>query len=475
MNTLPFLRIAGLIGFCFAINTHAESPAPMEWDAEQDHANMMEQLGIQTLRKWKDGRAEAEPSHAANYDEALATPYPDLPELLVLENGEAVTTPETWWKQRRPELVEYFENEVYGRIPDNMPQVNWKVFKEIDTGEVAGLPVIGRQLVGVVDNSSYPDISVEISANLVLPKNAKGPVPVLIMFSWRKGPLPGEVPEDEIQPNPFLRQDVLPSHDQLISAGWGYVELDPRSFQADNGAGLTRGIIGLLNKGQPRSPSDWGALRAWAWGAARTLDYLETLPEVNAKKVGIEGVSRYGKAALVTMALEERFAIGFIASSGKGGATLHRRNFGEDVGNLVSSGAYHWMAGNYMKYGTIESDFGKKTADDLSVDSHELIALCAPRPTFISYGIPEKGDALWLDQQGSYMATVAAGPAFVLLGAKDIGETDNYHSANMPPHNTDMLDGQLAWRQHDGGHESQSNMSHFIKWANEQLGYESGE
>jgi hypothetical protein len=255
----------------------------------------------------------------------------------------------------------------------------------------------------------------------------------------------------------------------LIAAGWGYAWLSPNSIQADNGAGLTKGIIGLVNKGQPRKPDDWGSLRAWAWGAARALDYLETDPAVDAKKVGIEGVSRYGKAALVTMAFEPRFAVVLVGSSGEGGAKLHRRNFGEAVENLTGSGEYHWMAGNFLKYGAAEATFGSKNAGDLPVDAHELIALCAPRPTFISYGVPEKGDANWLDHQGSFMATVAAGPVFRLLGANDLGVSEDYLTAKMPPVKTGLLDGELAWRQHQGGHEDRSNMKSFLLWANREL------
>src|SRR5688572_17857002 len=171
------------------------------------------------------------------------------------------------------------------------------------------------------------------------------------------------------------------------------------------------------------------------------------------------------------MAFEPRFAMVLVGSSGEGGAKLHRRNFGEAVENLTGQGGYHWMAGNFLKYGAEDSTFGSKNVGDLPVDAHQLIALCAPRPTFISYGIPEKGDALWLDQQGSYMAAVAAGPVFRLLGAKDLGDKSDYREAKMPPVNTGLLDGQLAWRQHDGGHESRSNMKHFIEWANNQLGH----
>lgn len=227
-----------------------------------------------------------------------------------------------------------------------------------------------------------------------------------------------------------------------------------------------------MNKGQPRKPDDWGALRAWGWGASRALDYLETDTLVDAKKVGIEGVSRYGKAALVTMAFDQRFAVVLVGSSGKGGATLQRRVFGEAVESLAGGGGYHWMAGNYLKYATEESSFGKKTGCDLPVDSHELIALCAPRPTFISYGIPEKGDAKWLDQMGSYKATVAAGSVFKLLGAKDLGVSNDYHTEKMPAVLTGLLDGELAWRQHNGGHTDAPNFQFFIPWANRELKYE---
>ena len=236
---------------------------------------------------------------------------------------------------------------------------------------------------------------------------------------------------------------------------------------------MTKGIIGLVNKGQRRKPDDWGALRAWAWGASRGLDYLETDTSVDAKKVGIEGVSRFGKAALVTMAYDQRFAVVLIGSSGEGGAKLHRRNFGEAVENLTGSGQYHWMAGNFLKYGTEESTFGRKTAADIPVDAHELIALCAPRLTFVSYGIPERGDAKWLDQQGSYMAAVAAQPVFRLLGAKDLGVSDDYMKEKMPPVNHALLDGQLAWRQHDGGHTDGPNWKYFIPWADRFLKHSS--
>jgi hypothetical protein len=433
-----------------------------------DHKNMMQQLGITKLRPGPSGRRGA--TNEANYDPAKANPFPDLPEVLTLKNGQKVTTPEMWWNQRRPEIVEDFEREVFGRIPKNVPKVAWTVVSNISNGLVGKTPGNGKQLIGHVDNSAYPEINVEIRLTLVTPVDAKGPVPVLIMFGGFGGtgmPRPANTPEPTNRFSQFESQfKDPPSTEQLLTAGWGYATLVPGSIQADNGAGLTKGIIGLVNKGQPRKPDDWGSLRAWGWGASRALDYLETEPAVDAKKVGIEGVSRYGKAALVTMAFDQRFAVALVGSSGEGGAKLHRRNFGEAVENLTASGEYHWMCGNFLKYGAAESSFGSKNAGDIPVDAHQLIALCAPRLTFISYGIPERGDALWLDQPGSYMATVAAGPVFRLLGAKDTGEKQDYRNAQMPPVNTGLLDGELAWRQHDGGHEDRSNMKHFIQWAN---------
>jgi hypothetical protein len=432
-----------------------------------DHRNMMEQLGIKRLRPGPSGREGQ--TNSANYDPEKANPFPTLPDALTLKNSQKVTTTEMWWKQRRPEIVEDFEREVIGRVPKDVPKVTWTVVSNVSNGLVGKLSANGRQLIGHVDNSSFPDIKVAMRVTVVTPVDAKGPVPVLMMFGGFGGsgmPRPTDVPSPTNRPpefgGPFKDP---PSTEQLLAAGWGYATIVPNSIQPDNGAGLTNGIIGLVNKGQRRKPEDWGSLRAWAWGASRGLDYLETDPTVDAKRVGIEGVSRYGKAALVTMAFDQRFAVVLVGSSGEGGAKLHRRNFGEAVENLTGSGEYHWMCGNFLKYGAAEATFGSKNAGDLPVDAHELIALCAPRLTFISYGIPERGDAKWLDQEGSYMATIAAGPVFRLLGARDLGVKEDYRIAKMPPVNTDQLDGELAWRQHDGGHEDRTNMKHFIEWA----------
>jgi hypothetical protein len=504
----PIVSSAMLTALCvipFSAQTNSNVPPPVTFTAEQDHQNMMDQLGIKALRPGPSGDEKA--ANHANYDEQLANPYPNLPEVLTLKDGRKVTTPEMWWRQRRPEIVEDMEREVYGRLPAKIPKVTWTV-AVVDKEFVGFTPVIAKKLIGHVENSSYPLIDVNISMVVVTPANAKAPVPLLMMFGRASLPAPAQPPQEDLDKINAVLKALLakedpslaaifdrypayninaslpppsfpmrppsgdpPTAQQLIADGWGYALIDPASIQADNAAGLTRGIIGLVNQGQPRKPDQWGALRAWSWGAARALDYLETDPTVDSKHVGIEGVSRYGKAALVTLAFEPRFTMGLIGSSGEGGAKLNRRNFGEAVESLTG-GEYYWMAGNFMKYGASDAVFGSKTANDLPVDSHELIALCAPRLTFISYGVPEQGDAKWLDQQGSFMATVAAGPVFKLLGAQDLRISSDYRTAQMPPVNHGLLDGQLAWRQHDGGHTDAPNVKYFIQWADRFIGHE---
>ncbi|HVX14251.1 MAG TPA: hypothetical protein VHC22_23900 [Pirellulales bacterium] len=428
-------------------------PAPLQLTVQQDHKLMMEALGIESLREGANGM-NANAPNAANYDEAKVKPF-TLPDPLMFPDGTPVTTPEQWWNERRPQIVEDFDREVYGRVPQHLPEVKWTVI-ETKEENVGDLPAITKRLTGHVDNSSCPQITVDIQLTLTTPAKAQGPVPVMMEFGFGGfgggfGRRPGGAAPRPVPPGGFG-----PSwQQQVLAKGWGYAIIVPNSIQADNGAGLTKGIIGLCNKGQARKPEDWGALRAWAWGASRALDYLETDPAVDAKQVGIEGLSRYGKAALVAMAYDQRFAIGFIGSSGEGGAKLHRRNFGELVENLTGSGEYHWMAGNFLKYG------GPMTPADLPVDAHELIALCAPRPTFISYGASsgQGAEGQWVDQRGSFQAAVAAGPVFKLLGKKDLGTVE------FPEVETPLVDGELAFRQHKGGHTTGPNWPTFLTFA----------
>jgi hypothetical protein len=420
----------------------------------------------------------------ATYDEATANPYPDLPDPLTMKNGQKVTTA-AMWKKRRAEIVEDFEREIYGRRPKTpkTPKVAWRVVKA-ENGTNGTFATVTKQLLGHVDNTAYPSVAVEITATLTTPANAAAGVPVIIQFGGGNFSMPEGVtapPNACAPPGGFGAGraggppvgaagraggpggPAAPSgptwQQQLLEKGWGYAEMNPGSIQGDCGAGLSAGIIGLVNKGQPRKLDDWGALSAWGWGASRLLDYMETDKAVDAKRVGVTGHSRYGKAALVGMAFDERFAIGYISSSGQGGAKLHRRKYGEVIEN-VASNFYHWMAGNYLKY----------TArwDTMPVDSHELIALCAPRPVFLSGGnnpgpVNAEGKVAandaWVDAKGSFLAAVGAGPVYKLLGKKDLGTTE------FPPIDTAIIDGDLGFRQHTAGHTPAPTWPTFIQFA----------
>lgn len=416
---------------------------------------MLGLLKIKQLRPGADGNNPKAPN-AANRDEAKATPYTNLPDPLIFKNGKPVTTPEQW-RARRQEILEDFDREIYGRVPKNIPKVTWEV-KETIKETIGTMSVVTKKVVGTVDNSAYPRIKVEIQLTLTTPSEASGPVPVMMehgfVFPRRPGaPVPARPPGA-----------AKPWTEQLLEKGWGYAILSPYSVQADMGGGkggfggngeyqgLTTGIIGLCNQGQPRQPEDWGALRAWAWGASRALDYLETDKSVDARQVGIEGLSRFGKAAIVTMAYDERFAIGLIGSSGQGGAKIMRRNYGEKVENVASSGEYHWMAGNYLKYA------GPLTPNDLPIDAHELVALCAPRPVFISVG-SEKVEGIWIDSRGSFLAASGAGPVYRLLGKKGLATSE------FPAETTALIEGDIAYRQHAGGHTVEPNWPMFLTWA----------
>ena len=422
-------------------------PPPVVMTAQQDHQRLMDLLHITELRPGADGR-NTEAPNAANYNETKANPYPNLPDPLTLKNVKRVTSAKMWWNQRRPEIVEDFDREIYGRVPTVTPRVKWEVIST--TNETNGdIAVITKKLVGHVDNSSYTPIKVDIPLTLTIPASATKPVPVIMEFSFvfppgfrPPAPLPGATTN-----GPSWQQQVL-------AKGWGFAVIIPTTIQADNGAGLTQGIIGLVNKGQPRKLDDWGALRAWAWGASRALDYFETDKAVNAKQVGLEGHSRYGKATLVAMAYDPRFAVAFVSSSGEGGAKLHRRNWGELVENVAGSGEYHWMAGNFIKYA------GPLTWNDMPVDSHELIALCAPRPVFISAGA--NGDG-WVDAKGMFLAAAGAGPVYKLLGKKDMGTIE------FPPVETALINGDVAFRQHSGGHTPGPNWPTFLAFASRYL------
>ena len=417
--------------------------SPAQVTALEARQRMMDLLHIDSIRPPFSGNPNGK--NPANFEEAKAGPFSQPPDPLWLNDGKQVTTPQMWWNERRPQIEAAFSKEVLGKVPQNTPPVHWEVASV--TREMNGdVPVISKKLVGHVENSACAAIQVNIELTLTTPANAKAPVPVMMemdldaktlaLFAKRFANMPKPK-------GPTWQQQVL-------AKGWGYASYIPTSVQPDNGASTTEGIIGLVNKGQLRSPDDWGALRAWAWGASRALDYFETDKAVDAKRVGITGHSRYGKASLIAMAYDTRFAIGYISSSGEGGAKLYRHIFGEGEGNLASDEIY-WMAGNFLKYD------GPLTVNDLPVDANELIALCAPRPVFISGGATQ-GDG-WVDAEGMFLAAAGADPVYRLLGVNGLG-TDKF-----PPIMTPLTSGALAFRQHQEGHTPAPNWPYFLDWA----------
>ncbi|WP_420238747.1 acetylxylan esterase [Telmatobacter bradus] len=419
-----------------------------------DHQQMMGQLGIQTLRPAASHDMKL-PNHV-NYDEAKANPYPNLPDPLRLNNGAPVKTVDQWWKQRRPEIVEAFDREVLGRVPAGAPKVRWELLSQSEA-TLGGVVVVEKHLAGHIDNSAYPALAPTIDLVVGLPKAATKPVPLVLELAFSPQvlaaiahSLPEMIPGGPGNEGPSWQE-------QVIKRGWGYAVMLPTSFQDDSGAGLRSGVIGLVNKGQPRHPDDWGTIRAWAWGASRVFDYFETDKGIDTKHVAIEGHSRFGKTALTTMAYDQRFSVAFISSAGTGGDKLYRHVMGEQLENLTSAPTfYYWMAGNFLKYG------GPLTTGDLPVDAHELIALCAPRPVFISVGSDTAGDA-WADPVGEWRGAVHAGPVYRLLGKKDLGTT------TMPPMEQGLLAGDLAFRQHRFGHTPGPNWPTFLDFANRYL------
>ncbi len=413
---------------------------------QKDYEQMLGQLGLSATDMRRGPSGDPTAPNAANRFEEKVNTY-QLPDPLQLKNGNKVKTAASWWNERRPQIVGDFDREVYGRLPQNIPSVKWVVISSRDT-VVGNMPIKEKLLKGIVDNAAHPAIKVEIELLVATPAKADKAVPLVMEFGWINNPFN----RGPVQALGLGSSGEPTWKEQLIMRGWGYAILVPSSIQADNGAGLTQGIIGLVNKGQYRKPDDWGSLRAWAWGASRAIDYLESDKDVDSKRLAIEGLSRYGKATVVAMAYEPRFSLAFIGSSGAGGAKILRRIFGEQIENLCSSGEYHWFAGNFIPYAA------KRTAQDVPVDAHEIVALCAPRPVFISSGSPQV-EGQWVDAKGMFLGGVHAGPVYKLLGKKDLGTT------TFPKLGTALTTGEIAFRQHAGGHSTGPNWSTFIAWA----------
>ncbi len=442
---VPFL-IVGFLPLVMLSQNNSTFRDSINRYTQEDYAHLKQTLGIEVQnRPGPSGDPNA--PNAANFDEANVKPY-TLPSLLISKAGKPINSVKDWETLRRPELVAAFEEEMYGALPEKIPAVSWSVVAVKDT-VIGGVPITEERLRGVVDNSQYPKLKVELEVLLGIPQMQDEAALPVVMHFGSLHPFFGSTAEPSsyfISPyEPLFKQ-------QLAHKGWAYAVIDVNSIQADNGAGLNSGIIGLVNKGKSRSPGQWGSLRAWGWGASKLIDYFETRSDIDAERTAIEGTSRYGKAALVAMAFDTRISLGFIGSSGAGGASLLRRNYGEMLENLASTAEYHWFAGNFIKYASIQ------TVEDLPVDAHQLIALCAPRPVFISAG-SSRIEGNWVDVRGMFDAAVAAQPVYELYGLKGLG------TETFPVMGTALTSGALAFRQHGGGHSTGPNWSTWIAWA----------
>jgi hypothetical protein len=425
----------------------AQAPAPPDnapvWRAE------LASLGIDpaTMRQGADGNNPNAPN-AANYDEAKVRAY-TLPALM----GATPPKNAAQWAKRRAELVRLVEDNFIGRPPADIARVkvDWTTIKT-ETKDLGGISAVVKTIRGATSLNGRKGPVIE--AEITTPEKPAAKMPAVIDYTFvfpasfrRPAPANGAAPPPP-PPSPAVA---------ALKRGWAYVAYYPYSVQADNGAGLKDGIIGLVDGGKTRTPTEWGALRAWGWGASRLADLLQKEPAIDARRLAVAGLSRFGKSTLVATAFDDRFAAALVGSSGAGGAKLLRRNMGELVENLEAGGEFHWFAPNFLKYA------GPRTVDDLPVDAHMLIALVAPRALFIGTGVREQGDG-WVDPRGNYLAAVAATPAWQVFGKT--GPTDPMQ----PAVDVGVTGTTLSFRQHSGGHTNVPNWEPFLDWADKAWG-----
>jgi len=385
--------------------------------AEQVHAEERARLGFGELRRG----ATSDPGqpNSSNSDEAKVGVF-GLPPLF----ASSATPTQQAWTQRRLELARLVEDHWVGRIPDVVSsfRIVWRKERVPARRNATAEHWIGQVLAP--DGRSGPTID----ATITFPAVARD-TPALIDYTyvWPGGRAPAF-------PGPPAPDSVAVA----LRHGFAHVEYRPQLLQADSAATMKDGVIGLAR--WPRDKTDWGALRAWAWGASQLREELARDPRINRNRISLQGHSRFGKGVLVAAAFDHAFADANVSSSGAGGAKLMRRDFGERWENMASSGAFHWFTPNIMTYAS-----GDRTTADLPVDAHSLIALRAPRPLFITSGTIEKGDA-WVDPTGMWQAVRAAQPAWALHGSPVPVD-------RMPqPGHADDAPYKLGWYQHTEGH-----------------------
>jgi hypothetical protein len=367
-------------------------------DAQQAPTNLGNDANGNPLR-----RATAT-GHVSNYDEAKVKPY-TLPDPLKFADGTPVRTARDWTR-RRDEVIRMYESEIFGRIPASAPRVTWVVREDHGPRKL---------IVGTIGTGAEAP---RINVTLDLPQKSTGRVPVILLLSFGGG---GGAPI----PDPPVAADIL-------ARGWGFAKVGYQDIQPDRNNTFDKGVIGLTSTA-PRGPDAWGAITAWAWGASRVVDYLQSDPAVDGTRIALFGHSRLGKTALWASALDPRIAAVFASCSGEMGAALSRRDWGETVDDMVQNFPY-WFAPSFAKWA------GRW--NEMPVDAHMLIALSAPRPVYVTGGTADQ----WADPTGEFLAQVAAGPVYRLLGKKDLGVT------SLPALDTPAIDGDLGWHYHTGGH-----------------------
>lgn len=365
--------------------------------------------------------------------------------LTKMHNGREIRSADDWWRLRRPEIVKDAEESLFGSFPpaDKLPKVDFKTM-ELQMKR-SGREFTQINIFGQVDCSSYPGIknSPAITATLRLPKSDK-PVPVMILISWDMG------------------LDMY--WETMAAQGWGLCFFNPANLQPDNGAFLTDYLIGLVNKGNWRSPSDWGAIGAWSWGISRLIDYLLTDSRINPDGIGIGGHSRYGKTALYAMACDQRIKIGFPSDAGSLGTKMNRRHWGQDLENSAIPSEYHWMAGNFLKWcgPLVPGQYLPRKVELCPVDSHSILSLCAPRPVFLNCGTTSQ----WSDPYGIYLTAAAASPVYDLLGKKGLVMNDS-----KPVVDKAYIDGDIGFRYHEGGHVDTPDWPAFFEFAHKYIDF----